>query len=172
MKNRARLKILGFIMGFCTYRSLHGTPMTGELRNSFQYKTPEVGDLVILGAVIDPGEWYLSWVTEVVSENEAVLESIETGVRCRWYNISFSVFKEPQEWWRWDDNQFRFYDWCVRASKGFMFSAWCSFDGDKVTIKTRGRYGLEKYTRELAFEDYKKLKYRDVKKLMNGIETT
>lgn len=170
---KARLKLLSYIIPFCTRLSIHGKPfiVQDNDENSFQLGvTPKPGDLVIMTGVIDPGEWYLSWVHEAISEHEAVLESIETGRMCRWYNVGFYVFNNPQEQWRWSDDQFKFHDWCKKICKDCIFHTRCSFKGNEVTVKTIGRYGLAKYNREFVFEDYRKVKYKELKELLNKLD--
>lgn len=167
---RSRIKLLSYIIPFCTRLSHQGKPFVVQDNdeNSFQLGvTPKTGDLVIMTGVIHPGEWYLSWVAEAISEHEAVLESVETGKLCRWYNVGFYVFKNPQEWWRWTDDQFKFYDWCKKGD--FIFNVTCSFEGNKVKVTTKGRYSLTKYDREFVLEDYRKVKYKELKELLNKI---
>lgn len=100
-KNISRLKILSDVLSIpsLSYRRWD----TPEVRNN----RAVVGDLVSLSCQ-NPSNWYLSWVVQV-GDSDYILESVETGELCRWYNISINIYDrvriESNPSWRWTDKQ-------------------------------------------------------------------
>lgn len=138
----------------------------------FSDAKPVKGDLVRI-QFTRPTKWDLSWFDSVIHDGFK-LESIEDRDSCNWTNIDVVVFdrdaveKNPQ--WRWSDGQFKIWDWIVKAysSKSGLCPVRPVFDGDRVQLGTRRMFSSEIITDGLFFEDWRKLKYRDVVAFRDG----
>lgn len=144
----------------------------------------KVGDLVRLGSVIRPNEWYLSWYmgeTKHYYKNEDgtiedenryestyLLKSIETGNLCNWSNVSLAYFDrktlEDFPSWKWNDRQFEFNDkWmhiCEVEKDAYLIRPlYAEFgEGYEVTLGTRQRWNHSNpYLPKKTFPDYRKV---------------
>jgi hypothetical protein len=181
-KTRARIEILNFISMFSI--TTHGTydgacPMPPQKDSCFHgsyggNQNPPIGSLCILKAAPFT-KYYLSWLKEI-KQNENrfaerfLLESIEDGSLCWWSNVA--IFHLPLETsdaypkWRWTDDQFDFNDKWFRAVKKrdpyMTLPCTAIFEDKIVTLSTRQRHRISDYKAEKKFDDYRKVKVKDM----------
>jgi hypothetical protein len=179
-RTRSRIDILNYIVNFSTQKTY---PSGGTSCVSTEWafhgsysgvQQPPVGSLCMLSAAPFT-KYYLSWLREVKLDDnrfgcQYLLESIEDGSLCWWQNVA--IFHMPKETcdsnprWQWDDTQWEFEDRWMRACKrrDAYITLPCTpiFNGKQVTLKTRERYGLGDYQAERTFDNWKKVKVKDM----------
>lgn len=181
--NRARIEILNYILSFST-NHYYGQEKKGYTNTSIDIekafrggystdKRPPIGSLVVLLAAPFT-KYYLSWYIQCEEGGlggRFLLKSIEDGSLCWWTNVAFKWYpleesnKHPQ--WKWSDKQFEFWDrWrraCKRRDAYITLGVMPQFTDDGgVILATRERYDLSPYKAERKFDNWKKVKFKDM----------
>lgn len=176
-KQRAKIEILGWITQFCLQNSSLGKEKPPFKAYEHNVKS---GDLVALTSC-SFNKWYLSWVIEVEEQQSGftkyLLESIEDGSLCWWTNVSFHLFQDreiPQKW-RWTDGQYKFQDrWfrvCYKKRDAYItlpLEPVFTDDGG-VVLKTRTRFSLDENNKEIKFDNWKKVKVKDMLEFYDSV---
>lgn len=111
---------------------------------------PAPGNLVMLSSA-PQSEWHLSYYIKDCGDGYHLLESVKSGELMRWGNVGFHVLDEDRigvgDMARWTDAQFNFHDKYVKACRKADFHMAlpfiAGFDGDRVNITFRTRWGLD-----------------------------
>lgn len=137
----------------------------------FTDQTPVAGDLVRI-EFARATKWDLSWFESKVGY-AFNLRSIEDRALSDWSNIELSVFdremveKHPE--WRWCDAQFKIWQWMIKAYTSYAIRPMMPvYDGDRVQLRTRAVFSQDVICDGLFFENWRKLKYRDVIAFRDG----
>lgn len=182
--HRSRLEILNYLIGFCMNKYFKsGMSILADSEHSFQQSTegddwkqlPPIGSLVRIQCA-PTTKYYLGWLMEIKDDDsrfsmQYLIKSIEDGSLCWWTNISIDFFsyettaKFPI--WKWDDDQYSFRDKWHRALNQkrdayIYLPSETTFDGNKVTLRVRKRYGMDERTFERVYENYNKVKVADM----------
>lgn len=183
--NRARIEILGHM-----FQHVMRVGSDGELFNfrddcfeSYILKEPtkeNIGMLCVPTSCSNT-RWYLSWLLDIKEENgwkHFLLKSIDDGSVSWWHNIGLNFYpKEKMRYnWTWNDNQFALNDrWmkvCYKQCHANIVKPLpLIFEGDSVTLKTRSKFNLaEKYNSSHTFDNWKKLRNKDMKQYFESIQ--
>lgn len=114
------------------------------------------GDLVLVTAA-NTHKFRLSWFLDqrklgMQGDFEYLLKSVQDGEECWWSNIGLCLFTREKlsPTWRWDDEQFAFYDrWrkaCMEQDAYIYLPKLPEFDGDMVTLRTRVRHSISDFS--------------------------
>lgn len=177
-KNRARLEILNYIISFST-QDYYGnnTFSYSNADTSFHPGCGTIGSLVKISAA-PTSIYYLSWLHETRKgkhgNTEYLLESIENGELCWWYNIGVTHFS-PEKLklfynWRWTDEQFKFQEKWRRnvLKKHGLRIGKTEFSGNSVTLSLRKIFEDKVYYKE--FSNWKKLTVSEMDKFYHEAE--
>lgn len=171
---QSRLAILSTIVQRCTSKS-YGGKLYPAYAGFINEQNPVAGDLVRIESC-GPSKWYLSWYVTTTGPSSYVLESIEDHSTCRWSNVGLSVFdrNEIQPQWRWTDKQWAFWKrWQVpdRSDRPyFVLPCMPEFEGDSVTLKTRGRFGLDhRAIKSKTFDNWRKVTKKDMQEFYYSV---
>lgn len=155
-KDRSRQQILWHICQFSLGVDIGGQPYAGLRDMRFrENRTPSVGSLVAMQSMRDP-QWYLAWVLGVTNAEGSWgatyrLESVETGEIADWSNVGIYEYDRRQTdnhpEWRWSDEQWSFKArWdrlCYQERSAYIvLPLMPSFDGERVELGTRIRFGM------------------------------
>jgi hypothetical protein len=132
---------------------------------------PKPGDLVRIESA-PPSKWSISWFVEMIDKgwNTCLLKSVEDHSVCRWSNIGISVFRsditKDHPEFLWTDRQFGLWDWWKSIRKKHdsfsVIPMMPTFEDDSVHLQCRIRFGLGEPTTPRRFENWRKLKKKDL----------
>lgn len=174
--NRAKIEILNYIVCFSTYTSYDSGINSFPLSRDCTFMgngEPEKGDLIKLSCA-GFSKYYLSWLIEIRERNgwrEYLLKSIEDGSLCWWSNVGIHYYSregiEKFPNWKWNDAQFEFADkWqraCKRRDAYILLPTNPKFNEDgSVILRCRVRYGLNPYSPEKTFPNWRKMKVSEM----------
>jgi hypothetical protein len=167
----AAICILSDIASFSVAHYVGDHPVSLFNSRFYEEHDPAPGSLVAL-SMARPTEWCFSWVIESYGGGNTLLESILTGRRARWTNVSYKVLnrqrvaENPE--WRWTDAQHAFNKrWenvCYKKGGAYIHRPNSSEFGENytVTLSVRTMFDGNGYRAAKTFSDYRKLKVADL----------
>lgn len=180
MNNRARMRIMNFIMNFALTRAYpndltckYGPGILGFASHTDDYPA-QAGDLVAVTET-DAGEWYLGWLRGVEGKGEHAqfaVESLENGEMRVFDRATISymdrdtVLRNPK--WKWSDRQFALNDRWKRVAedtwKNFGIRSGQLVFGDEYRVTLRGLFGATVLEQE--YPDWRAVTIPVMKKLL------